>query len=422
MTGGGSLWEAEAAPGPETPPFRGPAETEVAVVGGGYTGLSAALQLAGRGVAVTLLEAQAIGWGASGRNGGQVIAGLKEEPDAIRARFGADAGGRLVRLAGAAPDLVFGLVARHGIDCGAERTGWITAAHDGAGLALCRARTWAWAREGAPVELLDARAMADRLGTDAYRGGFLDHRSGQLQPLAYARGLARAAIAAGARLHGASPARRLARAGACWQVETPGGTLAARAVLLATNAHSGPLHDGLRRSVVPVVSTQVATRPLSPNRLALILPGGQPVSDTRRLLLYFRRGPGGRLVIGGRGAFGARDLAARQEGLRRAAARLWPALGAEDWAHAWAGEVAMTADHLPHLHVLAPGLAAGLGYNGRGVAMATAMGRVLADWATGTPEAALDVPVTSLRPIPLHAFRRIGIGLAVAWAAWRDGR
>ncbi|TNF63070.1 MAG: FAD-binding oxidoreductase, partial [Rhodobacteraceae bacterium] len=180
-----------------------------------------------------------------------------------------------------------------------------------------------------------------------------------------------------------------------------------------TNGYSGPLHGGLARSVVPVRSVQVATAPLSENLRGTILPERNQVSDMARLLLYFRVDARGRFIMGGRGTFRDTSTRAQMEALRAASLRVFPQLRGVEWTHAWGGNVAITPDHFPHLHELAPGLAAGLGYNGRGVAMATAMGRELARWARGTAPADLDYPVTPLRPLPLHGLHRLGVSAEI---------
>ena len=415
-----SLWTATANPRPDTPPLTGDAETTVAVIGGGFAGLSAALHLAQRGIAVTLLEAKHPGWGASGRNGGQVIPGLKEDPDAVEAFYGSAAGGRAATLSGDAPSLVFDLIERYGIACGAVRNGWIQPRHDEASAGLQRTRAEAWRRRGVDVELLDADEIAARLGSEGYVGGMADPRGGSLQPLNYALGLAHAAIGEGARIHGHSPVEDMTRQDDRWRLVTPGGTLTAANVLVATNAYSGDLTGALKRSVVPACSVQVATEPLSDNIRRSILPGGEVASDTRRLLLYYRLDPEGRFIIGGRGAYSSSGVVKQQARLRAAALHLFPQLGERDWPFHWGGMVALTTDHLPHLHRLGPGLYAGLGFNGRGVAMATAMGRVLADKAAGAPDEDLDFPVTTLKPIPFHAIRKQVVGAISGYYAVRD--
>lgn len=415
-----SLWAATAPPAPDCPPLAGDAKAEVAIVGGGFTGLSAALHLAEKGVAVTLLEAAEPGFGASGRNGGQVIAGLKEDPGDLVARFGEVAGERLVAFAGGTADFVFDLIARYGLDCDARREGWVQAAHAPLVLPALEKRVQEWQARGAPVELLDQATTARLLGTQGYAGGLLDRRGGRLQPLAYARGLARAAIGLGAAIHGATPVTALEREADGWRLATPGGSVKAKRVLLATNGYTDGLWPGLARSVVPAMSYQAATAPLSDNLRRSILPEGHVVSDTRRLLAYYRLDPAGRLVLGGRGRFKESDDPADYRHIQARLKELFPQLGEPQWQFFWGGKVALTLDHLPHVHELAPGLMAALGYNGRGVAMASRMGAAMADWAAGLPAAELPLPPSAMRPLPLQGLRRPVLAMAVGWKRWRD--
>ncbi|HSE03125.1 MAG TPA: FAD-binding oxidoreductase [Methylomirabilota bacterium] len=415
-----SAWTATAEPRPDAPPLAGDRRADVVVVGAGYTGLSAALHLAERGVDVVVLDAAEPGWGASGRNGGQVIPGLKHDPDELERRFGEETGRRMWQTAGTAADVVFELIARHKIACHPHLCGWIAAAPHAAALRSLRSRTEQWQRRGAPVELLDARRIAELTGTTAYVGGMLDRRAGALQPLAFSRGLARAAQQAGATIHGGSVVRGLEEAPGGWRVGTPAGRVTARSVILATNAYTDDLWPGLRRTMLPVQSYQVATRPLPDDVRRHVLPGGQVVSDLRRILFYFRLDPEGRLLMGGRGPLddhGDPALFARLEAVGR---RLFPAVGSTPWEHRWSGRVALTADHLPHLHEPRPGLLAALGYNGRGVAMATVMGRVLAARALGTPPGELAWPVSPIAPIRLHRWRMPAMAVVVHWKRFQD--
>lgn len=415
-----SLWAATAPPAPETPPLLAETRADVCVVGGGFTGLSAALHLAEAGGDVALLEAVEPGWGASGRSGGQVIPGLKLDPDEVERRLGTERGRRLVKLAGSAADLVFGLIERHGIECEAHRCGWIQAAHAPRALRLAEERVQQWASRSTEVELLGRQQVADFLGTNAYCGGFLDRGGGNVQPLSYARGLARAAQRAGARIHGRSPAVAIRGTNGAWRVTSPSGAVLADVVLLCTNGYTDRVWPRLAQSVVPVVSYQAATRPLSDNLRRTILPQGHVVSDTRRLLLYFRLDPEGRLILGGRGRSAESSDPALYRGVTDRLNLLFPQVGKPEWEFFWGGRVALTVDHLPHLHELTSSVYAGLGYNGRGVAMATAMGRQLALRALGRAAADLDFPATPLQPIPLRAFRRPALALAVNWKRLLD--
>ncbi len=415
-----SLWVATAPSEPSCPPLSGDRFAELCVIGGGFTGLSAAYHAAKAGADVVLVEAAEPGWGAAGRNGGQVIPGLKLDPDDLERRFGMERGQRLVDFAGAAPDLVFELVARHQIDCGARRQGWIQAVHGPAALPLGENRVRQWQARGVPLEILDRDQVAALLGTDEYIAGFLDPRGGWLQPLAYTRGLARAAQSAGASLHGMSPATRIVRNAEGWRITTPSGNAIAKQVLICTNAYTDELWPRLSRSLIPVMSYQVATEPLSDELRTRILPKGHVSSDTRRLIKYFCMTPEGRLVIGGRGPI--REIECRKLYTRIVASmhKLYPETSNARLDYFWSGRVAVTLDHLPKIFELGPGMWSGGGYNGRGIAMATAMGRLLAECAGGAAADSLPLPPTKPRPLPFHGLRGPAIGLAIGWKMLLD--
>lgn len=413
-----SLWRATAPLAPPTTVLEGQVEADVAVVGAGYTGLCCALALAEAGRRVLVLEAGGIGEGASGRNGGQVIPGLKHDPDALVARLGVVRGEALVRLVGGAPDRVFALIEKYRIDCAASRCGWIQPAHSVAAAQTVMARARQWAARHAPVELLAGARLASHLGTDAYAAGWLDRRAGALQPLAYARGLARVAMGHGARIHTNSPALHIARSRDAWVATTPRGEARAHKIVLATDAYSGGLWPELARNQFIVTSVQIATDPLPEAQRRSILPGGAVASDTRNLLYYFRLDADGRFIIGGRGSATDSVPESVHATLRRVAARLYPPLAACQWPYRWYGRVGITRDWLPHLAEVAPGVWTVLGYCGRGVAMATTMGLVLADVLNHGSLPAY--PVAPLKPIPLHALRRPLLQAAIAYYRARD--
>lgn len=420
-TGERSLWAATAAPLPPWPQLIGPARADVVVVGAGYTGLAAALHLSAAGRSVIVIDAVDVGERASGRNGGQVIPGLKYDPDTLEAMFGAKFGPKLVATIASGPDLVFELIARHAIACDAVRNGWLQLATSEAALKPLIARVQQWQQRGAAAQLLSREETVRLTGSQRYCGGWLDRRGGTLQPLAYVRGLARSAQHAGSRIYTHSPAIRLTRTGSDWRIETPRGELRSESVILATNAYADTLHEPLRRSVVAIPSFQVATAPIPPTLRASILPEGQAVSDTWHLLRYFRLDAGGRLVMGSRGMFSARPLGVAARHHYRAVREIYPQLEGLPFEYHWGGLVAMTPDHLPHLHELAPGLRTALGYNGRGVAMATVLGTLLARWALGESPAELGFPVTPLRPIPLHRASQLGARVAIQTLRGLDG-
>ncbi|NWN61949.1 NAD(P)/FAD-dependent oxidoreductase [Pseudomonas allii] len=415
-----SLWSATAPSVVPTPGLSESVTVDVAIVGAGYTGLSTALHLAERGVSVCVLEANEPGWGASGRNGGQVNPTLKYDPQQLVQMFGPERAEPLISTVSNSADLVFKLIEKHGIDCTPVRKGWMQVSYSEKGVAGLHARADQWARRGVPVQRLDAAAVASRMGSEAFAGGWLDGRAGAIQPLAYARGLVGAALAAGVRIHGQSAVTGLQRQGCAWQLQTAGGAqVTADQVVLATNGYSGNLWPGMAQSILAANSFIVATKPLSGRAADSILPGQETVSTAQRLLLYFRKDSHGRLLMGGRGLFNDPTSPTDFAHLERSLALLFPQLGPLDVEYRWAGRIAITRDFMPHVHQPAAGLTLALGCNGRGIALCTSLGQQLAGrLCDSTAEFAY--PVTPLQRLPMHGLQRFYIGAGVAWYSLLD--
>jgi glycine/D-amino acid oxidase-like deaminating enzyme len=408
-----SLYAETARPAVATPPLDGDRRVDVCVIGGGFTGLSAALHLAQKGVDVAVLEAHEPGWGASGRNGGQVNPGLKHDPDQVEAVFGADLGRRMVALSGDAPNVVFQLIEQHQIECDALQSGTLRAAFSARDATGVRTSTEQWTRRDAPVELLEGDAVRTVTGSGRYACAMLDRRGGQVNPLGYARGLAQAAMQAGAMVHGATPALTVKRNG-IWYVRTPSGTVRADKLVLATNGYTDGLWPGLRRSIVPVYSAIVASEPLPRAPMQSVL------YETGRVTVYYRFDRANRLLMGGRSL--QRDINEPRE-LRYLidyASRLWPEVRGAHWTHAWSGQLAITPDHYPHVHEPDPSVLVCLGYNGRGVAMSTAMGPQLARRVIGGRSAEIDMPITAMKEMPFHALWRSAVTARVVYGRIRD--
>lgn len=417
-----SLWHATAPAAPQTPPLAGDAQADVCIVGAGYAGLSTALHLAEAGVSVVVLEAREPGWGASGRNGGQVIPGIKYDPSEILAKYGAEAGEALVSFVASTADLVFGLIEQHGMEVPHRRAGWIQGAHTPAMVETVKRRAGEWQQRGVAARVLDAAEVGRLIGTDRYLGGWLDPRGGGVQPLAYARGLARAAQQAGVAIHGQSLVTALRREGEGWRVVTAqGASVTAPRVVIATNGYTGDLIPKLRQTVIRPNSFIVATEPLSDNLAGTILPEGQVTSDTRQLLLYFRKDHENRLLMGGRGPFREPRDAADWAHLERVVAKMFPQAKGLRFDYRWCGRVALTRDFLPHLHEPEPGLLVDIGCMGRGVGLQSAMGKAMADYLVSGDKAHLPFPVTPITPLPLHALNELYVSAIIAWYRLTDG-
>lgn len=411
----------DRAPVPDQP-IAAPERVDLAVVGGGLQGLSTAYAAACKGMSVRVIEARAVGEGASGLNGGQVIPGLKYDPEWLLQHFGEARGTALIEFAAGTADAVFGLIETKGLDVEHVRTGWIQALHTNAALAVAEERNRQWRARGADVVLLNDAETALLTGVNGYLGSWLDRRGGTINPLAFTLELARLAAEVGVRIATGVKATRLRREGADWQVGTTAGhTVTARSVVIATNAYSDRLVSGLARSLVPLHSFQIATVTLSDQMQASILPHGQAVSDSRRISLYYRKSPDGRLVLGGRGRMSEPRSEKDWGHLQQAMIRLFPQLEGVAIEHRWFGRVAMTPDHLPHVHEPERGLLAVAGCQGRGVGLMTALGPRLADYIEHGDPAVLPFPVSPIRPIPLHALRQIGVGALIAWYRMLDG-
>ena len=402
-----SLWSATAEEAPETRTLSGSIDADVMIVGAGFAGPSAALHLVEAGQSVVVVKAQKIGWGASGRNGGQVNPVSDVLPSGVRAHFGKQRGDRVLELIDGACDLVFELIERHTIKCAHRRVPYIRGAYGKRGLAEVERWAREWGDYGAQVILNTKQDTDSVLGSRFFDGSMEDARGGSLQPLSYVRGLARAAMSAGVKIFTKSPAGSVQKTWDYWQVITPNGKANAPHLLICTNGYSGDLWPGLKQNLVPVASLQTATEPLSDDLLKQILPNGHHVSETRRIMTYFRIDEGGRFQIGGRGSpFNATLQHADTTHLKKEAIRIYPELADVRWEFEWGGLVAITKTHMPHLLKLDHNAHAGFGYNGRGVAMATRMGQQLAHLVLGE-----DVPMvqTSGAPFIFHSFRNIGI-------------
>lgn len=418
-----TLWWKTAAPKPSLPPVAADISVEVAVIGAGFTGLTAALHLARRGATVAVLEADAIGSGASGFNAGFVVPNFaKADPATVMRKLGPESGRRLLDLVSLGGERVFSTARDFNIDCDAAQTGWLQPAHSDAMADALKARAASWQKLGRPLRYLDAEETGAMTGVKGYRGALFDPTGGTIHPLNYAYGLARAALAAGAVIQEQAPAMSVERAGDGWVVTTPRGRVTAGRVLLCTNAGKIGVARRLYRAIVPLSVYQIATAPLPPDVVARFSPGRHPVSDTRSNLFTYRLDRDDRLISGGMSLFplGAHERMGRGI-VERLAAEL--SLGfVPEIEHVWRGTAAMTTDFLPHLYEFGPGFVGGIGCNGRGVALTAMLGEVLANAALGTPLSELPVPQASTRAIPFHMFAQAAPSFAIAQARWQDWR
>lgn len=371
----GNLWRASSKVDVETGVLTRGGAYDLVVIGGGYTGTSAALHAAEQGARVALLEAESLGHGGSGRNVGLVNAGLWLPPEEVIRLMGDGPGRRLMAALATGPATVWDIVAREGIDCEATPNGTLHLAHAPAGLADLRERHRQGRALDWPVDLLDAEETARRTGSRAFHGALFDPRAGTIQPLSYARGLAQAAIRKGAELYEGAKVSHVRHHGGCWQVRANGQTLRAKRLLLATNAYFDGIDMGFRPEIIAVSYFQFATAPMPDHLREEILSGGEGCWDTAMVMSSFRIDRAGRMIVGAIGNTEGPGRLVHAAWARRKLAQVYPQLAHLPFDHEWRGRIAMTSDHIPKIVAFGPDALACFGYSGRGICPGTVFGR-----------------------------------------------
>jgi len=417
-------WEA-AAPPPETAPGL-PDRVDVAIVGGGYCGLNAALELARRGASVAVLEAERIGFGASSRNGGMVSGGIKLASMGLDAHFGAERAGRLVTEAMGSLPFLEDLIAREGIAADYARSGRFLGAWSAAHFRTMEGQVELYRRlTGMRAEALPPARQREEIGSDYYRGGLVAEAFGSLHPAKYHQGLAEATRKAGARLVDGTRVTGVARDAGGFRVGTARGDFAAKDVVVATNGYTGALTPWMRRRVIPVGSYMVATEPLAPGVAREILPTGRMISDSKRVMAYYRLSPDGtRVLFGGRASFRPVTAGVAAPVLHARMLEIWPRLAGTRITHAWTGNVAFTFDFLPHMG-MHEGVHYALGCQGSGVAMMSYLGNQLALKIAGGANRASAFDGLPFPTRPLYAgnpWFLPAVGLAYRVRDWLDRR
>lgn len=375
-----SWYAATAAPAPERPALTGDAEADICVLGGGYTGLSCALELAERGHKVVLVEGARIGWGASGRNGGQLVNGLNASLEKIGRLYGAETQRFVAGLVQEGGQIIRARIARYAIGCDL-REGNLFAAFTAAQMRELEAKKALWASFGMDChEMLSASEIRAHVGTRAYAGGMIDRTGGHLHPLNLALGQAAALESLGGVIHEQSPVLNVT-AGARPVIETAAGRLTARVLVLAGNAYLAGTVPELSNRILPASTQMIATAPLDDP--AAVLPTGLCVEDMRYVLDYYRLSPDGRLLFGGGTVYGGTTPGDIEAKLRPNLERLFPQLKGIPVDHAWSGNFALTLSRVPQMGRIGPATYFAHGYSGHGVTGSHLFGRILADAISG---------------------------------------
>ena len=419
-----SLWRATAKPLRTLPVLQGDKQADVAIIGAGYTGLSAAYHLARSGLNPIVIEANQPGWGASGRNGGVITAKFRLTFPAIAAAHGKAMARRMYEIAHEATDIVAELVDIFDIaDAALTRSGQVKAAHNRETLNYA-VREAEWLRselDDTTMSVLNADQVRDETGSAGFVGGVLNAGSGGIHPLNYLHGLASGLLDRGIAIYADTPALQLRREGDGVLVETPQGTVRARQAIVATNSYSDltAATASYRTTLIPFRSAIIATEPLSPTLAANVMPTRRTYTETKRMMRWFRM-VDDRVIFGGHGAFGKKDSPAAFRALHKAMVGIFPQLADVPLAYRWSGLVAMTLDSVPHVGRADDRVLFAMGYNGAGVAMASLMGRYLAAYARGeTPDVGL-LDAARMRHVPFYPLREPAVRMVAGWYQFLD--
>jgi glycine/D-amino acid oxidase-like deaminating enzyme len=419
-----SLWQATAGERSHFAALSGSHHVDVAIIGGGYTGLTTARYLARRGLSAIVLEGSRIGWGASGRNGGVVSGKFRLAFSDIASRFGLATARRMHDLGLEAIAHVDELIEDYAITAADYRpTGSLRCAHNEVSFQALKAEV-AWLNQALGDRgclVLSREELTAETGSPGFVGGMLNVHGGVIHPLNFVLGIAAGLTAAGITIVEKSPVLSLRRDGGSLLLETPDGLVRARQAVIATNGYSDltPATAALRKTIIPFRSAMIATAPLSGTAAAGLLKQGRSYTETRRMMRWFRKS-GDRLLYGGRGAFGKADSDSAFAALHKAMIRQFPVMADIEITHRWSGLVAMTLDSVPHVGRLDDRVVYALGYNGTGVALASLMGKHVAAMVTGErPDLGL-LTSTQIKPVPFYPIREPAVRLVAGWYQFLD--
>jgi len=417
---GRSWYEDTAGPRPEYPALDGDISCDVAIVGGGFTGLSAAAHLAKAGTNVVLIEAHRFGDGASGRNGGQMGTGQRAWAEELESEYGFSRAKALFDLAEEAKSHLLDFAAANAIEIDYV-PGQLSVAHKPRYVDDYKAHAEVMAtRFNYPhLTFMDAKEAAERLGSTAYFGGTRDTGTGHIHPLKLVIGTARVATQAGAQLFERTSSTGITSTGGKVRIATPRGTITASKCLIGVNAYGGSLEPVSAAHIMPIGSFIGATVPLGAD--SKVLPGGEAVDDSRFVVRYFRKSTDGRLLFGGREIYAVKDPKDIHIHIRRQIAEIYPALREVEITHGWGGYVGITMPRKPFVREVMPNVISAGGYSGHGVMLSNFFGKLYAETVAGNRDRLRLIEDLNIPPFPGgRRFRAPLLFLALNWYALRD--
>ncbi|MBT67867.1 MAG: FAD-dependent oxidoreductase [Thiotrichales bacterium] len=390
-----NLWEQSSKENIGFEPLQDSIVSDLAIIGGGYTGCSAALSAAESGLSVTLIDKK-IGFGGSGRNVGLVNSGLWLPPKKVENMLGKEAGIKLNQSLSSAPDLVFNLIDKYNIDCNANRSGTLHCAHSRKGFKDIQNRYQQLTERGAELDLLGPEEAWKRIGSSKFHGALLNKKAGTINPLSYCQGLARAAKSRGAMIFESSLATQIDYKNKLWSIHTEDGSVQSKMLLIATNAYQQKINGAAASKYTPVYYFQAATKPLSKDSLEGILPNNEGCWDTATVMSSFRLDSDNRFIIGGIGNLGPNISKIHSAWAKRKMQSIFPSLENTSLDYFWGGQIAMTDDHIPKILCIGQNAYSIFGYSGRGIGPGTFFGKSIVEtFLTGSEE--------SLPIIPTHS-------------------
>ncbi len=409
MTSNEPVWNESAIEKPLTHAPKNGIKLDFLVVGAGYTGISAAIKLAGQGVKVAIVDQHEIGYGGSGRNTGLVNAGLWLSATEIVKRLGSRDGVKLIKTLANAPDHVFNLIRNYGIECEATQSGTCHLAHNDRALQNQIKHYKPMLDYGVSFQVMTAEQAVRLTGIHNYCGGIFHPRGGTVQPLSLVRGLAQQAINSGAEIYENTKAEYFERQGNFWAIKLSGATIYAEKVLLATNAYTGEEIGDIHHSFIPIKFFQLATTPIDDESAESILPDKQGVWDTRLMLRAFRRDSAGRIIFGTLGHFTKFTENIHKNWATNSLRKLAPELKDVQWSHYWNGQLAFTTNAIPHLHEVGQGMYSCMGYNGRGIGPGIIFGSLLGEFMMNGDKQKLPLPFTPIAKVRLRTLKSSSI-------------